>query len=80
MDILYRQHQSCLNDTVILVQLVWFSGHGILQQWIRSAVKNNSVTAYIQIPNDILMNGKGPYGNSWSKAYETFTVTQGTYT
>ncbi|KAL3581356.1 hypothetical protein D5086_015688 [Populus alba] len=34
-------------------------------------------TSYIITPDVILMNGKGPYGHSLSKAYESFTVTQG---
>ncbi|KAK2634116.1 hypothetical protein Ddye_028908 [Dipteronia dyeriana] len=29
------------------------------------------------VPNMILMNGKGPYGDPMSKAYESFTVTKG---
>ncbi|XP_060675790.1 monocopper oxidase-like protein SKU5 [Ziziphus jujuba] len=46
-------------------------------KWIRSAVQNNSITAYYSPPNTILMNGKSPYNTKWSKAYESFTVTKG---
>ncbi|KAJ8759108.1 hypothetical protein K2173_004114 [Erythroxylum novogranatense] len=37
----------------------------------------NSVIAYYNTPDMILMNGKGPYGHRMSKAYESFTVTKG---
>jgi hypothetical protein len=36
--------------------------------------------ANIITPDVILMNGKGPYGHSLSKAYESFIVTQGKIT
>ncbi|XP_038688872.1 monocopper oxidase-like protein SKU5, partial [Tripterygium wilfordii] len=41
------------------------------------SMMGNEEMAYQTIPDTILMNGKGPYGHSMSKAYESFTVAQG---
>ncbi|XP_052198312.1 monocopper oxidase-like protein SKU5 [Diospyros lotus] len=37
----------------------------------------NKMTPFGDIPDAVLMNGKGPYGLATSKAYESFTVTKG---
>ncbi|KAM1019687.1 hypothetical protein ACFX2J_040883 [Malus domestica] len=41
------------------------------------ALMGTPLVAYHAIPDIILMNGKGPFGNPMSKSYESFNVTQG---
>ncbi|KAB2595931.1 monocopper oxidase-like protein SKU5 [Pyrus ussuriensis x Pyrus communis] len=41
------------------------------------ALMGTPLVAYHGIPDIILMNGKGPFGNPMSKSYESFNVTQG---
>ncbi|KAA8539241.1 hypothetical protein F0562_025933 [Nyssa sinensis] len=43
---------------------------------VRSSGKN-TLNPIGKIPDVVLMNGKGPYGNSLSKAFESFNVAQG---
>uniref|UniRef100_A0A7N0TMC7 Monocopper oxidase-like protein SKU5 n=1 Tax=Kalanchoe fedtschenkoi TaxID=63787 RepID=A0A7N0TMC7_KALFE len=43
---------------------------------IRSSLGDPRV-AYVDMPNKILMNGKGPYMDSLSRTHESFTVTKG---
>ncbi|XP_024017426.1 monocopper oxidase-like protein SKS1 [Morus notabilis] len=45
-------------------------------KWDRVAVQQVP-TGYRVLPDAILMNGKGAYGNQMARAYESFTVTQG---
>ena len=49
----------------------------LLSQYFRTLL-GTEVSAYDVIPDAILMNGKGPYVDSMSTAYESFTVEKGT--
>ncbi|XP_035548513.1 monocopper oxidase-like protein SKU5 [Juglans regia] len=41
------------------------------------SVMSNKLTAFLAIPDITLMNGKGPYGHSFSQAHESFNVIKG---